>query len=277
MIPFSGRCPFRQYVPSKPNPLGLKNFVMAAADGLVLDFLIYVGEGTVREDDMKQLGLGASVVEKLVETVKRSDPTFVFTDSFKLGDYLLEKNMFLTGTAIANRTGGVAATMPQDESMQRRQSHCNVRTDEKMCVVKWKDTKSVLLLSSAFGTEPEGKCRRWEKDEKKKVDVTQPDVVKKYNANMGGVDLIDRYISYYRISLRTRKWTVRVFAHFLDLACCNSWIEYQRDCERALTPKKERLDLLEFKSNIANVFLKADTGRQPRSSQRLKSSQHRVQ
>ncbi|KAH6922746.1 hypothetical protein HPB50_018786 [Hyalomma asiaticum] len=98
---------------------------MAAADGLVLDFLIYVGKGTVREDDMKQLGLGASVVKKLMETVERSDPTFVFTDrystSFKLGDDLLEKNMFLTGTVMANRTGGVAATLPQDKSMQRGQ------------------------------------------------------------------------------------------------------------------------------------------------------------
>lgn len=180
-------------MPSKPNPLGLKNFVMAAADGLVLDFPIHVGEGTVREDDMKHLGLEASVVKKLVETV-RSDPTFVFTDRyftvFKLGDYLLEKKIFLTGTVMANRTGGNNAS--RQKSMQQGQSHCKVRTDEKMCVIKWKDTKSVLLLSSAFGTEPVGKCRRWAKDEKKKADVTQPDVVKKYNANMGVIDLIDR-------------------------------------------------------------------------------------
>lgn len=193
MIPSSGRCPFRLYVPSKPNPLGLKNFVMAAADGLVLDFPIHVGEGTVREDDMKHLGLEASVVKKLVETV-RSDPTFVFTDRyftvFKLGDYLLEKKIFLTGTVMANRTGGNNAS--RQKSMQQGQSHCKVRTDEKMCVIKWKDTKSVLLLSSAFGTEPVGKCRRWAKDEKKKADVTQPDVVKKYNANMGVIDLIVR-------------------------------------------------------------------------------------
>ncbi|XP_049517035.1 piggyBac transposable element-derived protein 1-like [Dermacentor silvarum] len=182
-----------------------------------------------------------------------------FTDryftGFKLGDYLLEEKVFLTSTVMANRTGGVAVTMPQDVSMQRGQSHCKLRSDEKMCVVQ--DTKSVLLFS-AFGTEPEGKCKRWAKHEKKKVDVTQPGVVSKYNASMCGVDIIDRYISYYRISLRKRKWTVRVFAPFLDFACCNSWIEYQRDCERALSPRKDRLDLLAFNVNIVSIFLKAD-------------------
>lgn len=270
MVPFSGRCPYRQYVPSKPNPLGLKNFVMASADGLVLDFLIYVGKGTVPDDDMKQLGLGASVVKRLVETGKMCEPTFVFTDRYftgiKLADYLLEKKMYLTGTVMANRTGGVAATLAPDKSMERGESNCKVRSDENICIVKWKDTKSVLFLSTAFGTEPEGKCKRWAKDEKKKVDIPQPDVVGKYNANMGGVDLIDRYVSYYRIQLRTRKWTLRVFAHFLDLACCNGWVEYRRDCEAALTPKKDRLDLLDFKANVANVLLKAHPARELRSS-----------
>lgn len=82
--------------------------------------------------------------------------------------------------------------------MERGQSNSKVRSDENICIVKWKDTKSVLSLST-FGTEPEGKCMRWVKDEKKKVYVPQPHVVGNYNANMGGVDLIDRYVPYYRI------------------------------------------------------------------------------
>ncbi|XP_049769293.1 piggyBac transposable element-derived protein 3-like isoform X2 [Schistocerca cancellata] len=34
MVPFSGKCGFVTYVPLKPNPLGLKCFILAAPDGL---------------------------------------------------------------------------------------------------------------------------------------------------------------------------------------------------------------------------------------------------
>ncbi|GFQ70871.1 piggyBac transposable element-derived protein 3 [Trichonephila clavata] len=52
MMPFSGRGPMRQYLPSKPNPVGLKKkFVLAAPDGLVWIFLIYTGADTVPVED----------------------------------------------------------------------------------------------------------------------------------------------------------------------------------------------------------------------------------
>ncbi|KAG0410160.1 hypothetical protein HPB47_012722 [Ixodes persulcatus] len=81
MILFSGRCAMRQYLPSKPNPLGLKNFVLAAPDGLVLDYVIYTGKNTVPEEDIKTYGLGGAVVKRLVEPLDAKEiPTLLFTD-----------------------------------------------------------------------------------------------------------------------------------------------------------------------------------------------------
>ncbi|GFR30747.1 piggyBac transposable element-derived protein 3 [Trichonephila clavata] len=60
MMPFSDRCPMRQYLLSKPNPVGLKKFVLGAPDGLVLDFLIYTGADIVPVEDKQLYGLGGA-------------------------------------------------------------------------------------------------------------------------------------------------------------------------------------------------------------------------
>lgn len=131
----------------------------------------------------------------------------------------------------------------------------SVRSDGQISVVKWFDNKPVLLISRKEGVEPIDKCRRWCRIRRIFIDVDRPLVVQKYNSQMGGVDFLDRLISYYRISARTRKWTVRVIMHFFDFAISAGWIEYRRD-QRALgTLKKDMLDLMGFKEEYAEYLV----------------------
>lgn len=60
MIPFTGKCVARQYVKGKPMPWGLKNYVLAASNGLLLDFIIYQGETT--QFSNTELGKSAAAV-----------------------------------------------------------------------------------------------------------------------------------------------------------------------------------------------------------------------
>jgi hypothetical protein len=49
MIPFYRKTSLRQYLPNKPNPVSLKNFVLANPKGLILDFEIYQSATTLPE------------------------------------------------------------------------------------------------------------------------------------------------------------------------------------------------------------------------------------
>ncbi|KAF3832191.1 hypothetical protein F7725_025856 [Dissostichus mawsoni] len=110
-------------------------------------------------------------------------------------------------------------------------------------------------MSVVHGTEPEDTCQRWDKKLKQYVTVSRPSIVREYNLKMGGVDLIDRMISYYRMSARTKKWTMRMLMHFTDLALANSWLLYRKDLAICASPKKSIMQFLEFRTEMATTLL----------------------
>ncbi|KAM3836150.1 piggyBac transposable element-derived protein 3 [Diretmus argenteus] len=262
MIPFTGACPFRQYVPLKPNPVGIKNFVLASADGIVLDFEVYQGSKALASQvpDAEGLGLGALVLKRLTETVHPG--TKVYCDRFfttlSAVDCMLENKVYLTGTVMKNRVPKAMQKLPSDKIMKKQgrgTSASVVRGDGKLSVVKWFDNKPVVMLSTVHAEQPEDTCQRWSKKEKHYMTVRRPCIVREYNAKMGGVDLSDRMMSYYRMSVRTKKWTIRMLMHFMDLALANSWLLYRRDNQENGTPRKAIMKFLEFRMDVAQVFL----------------------
>lgn len=84
------------------------------------------------------------------------------------------------------------------------------------------------MATTIAGTNPVVDVRQCDKKLSKYVLVPRPHVVAEYNRSMGGVDLKYRMISYYRISMRRKKWPVHFFWHIIDLALINSWIKYRQ-------------------------------------------------
>lgn len=73
------------------------------------------------------------------------------------------------------------------------------------CVV-WGDNRGVLLGSNFVGVTELDICKRWDRKEKKDIEVTLPNIVKTYNAFMGGVDKTNRLAALYSIDFRSQKW-----------------------------------------------------------------------
>jgi hypothetical protein len=95
-------------------------------------------------------------------------------------------------------------------------------------VVSWVDKKPVNLMST-YVSDVEDVIRH-EKDKKGKYVVTplkRPTLIGDYNRGMGGTDLFDQYMAYYRSCVKTKKWTHGVFFHLFNLCVVNSWIVYK--------------------------------------------------
>ncbi|KAI5709629.1 hypothetical protein M8J76_004584 [Diaphorina citri] len=262
MIPFWGHSSARQFVRNKPNPCGLKNFVATSPDGLPLDFILYQGKGDF-ENGYPGLDLGGKVVMKLTETLPSGITIYMdryFTSIGLLDALHSEAECQGTGTIQKNRIPPNTKLKDDLEmkKLPRGTVDQSVRGDGQICIVKWFDNKPVLLVSSKEGMNPLDECRRYSKAEGEHIQVPRPLIVKSYNENMGGVDFLDRVISYYRIMARTRKWTVRLIFHFIDFALAAGWIEYRRAQFALRKPRRLILDYLEFREHI-DEFLRHTT------------------
>ncbi|KAM7417144.1 hypothetical protein PAMA_016991 [Pampus argenteus] len=80
---------------------------------------------------------------------------------------LLQRKIYFVGTLRANR---LAACQLEDEKSLAKRGRgsvdSRVEKEESMVIVKWYDNKSVILISSYCGVEPQDNAQRWSKADK---------------------------------------------------------------------------------------------------------------
>ena len=111
------------------------------------------------------------------------------------------------------------------------------------------------------GIEPFDKARRRDKGKKEFIQVDWPYIVKEYNTYMGGVDMMDSHIAKCKLSLRTRRWYMILFWHFVSLAVIKAWLLYRRDCELLGITAKNVLKLRLFQASVAQGLTDVGTSR----------------
>ena len=181
--------------------------------------------------------------------------------SLPLINHLASREIWCCGTVRAARLPGVPKGKEHDKALEKKgrgsfeelvskQSNCEVS------YLRWYDKRIVNIASNFARVSPVSFIQRYDSKLKKEVDVARPDIIKRYNQSMGGVDLADCLIAFYRISLRSKKYYMQLVFHMLDMAITNSWLLYKRDAAKLNLPKKEVLALLPFKLSVANALAK---------------------
>nr|CAI5853808.1 unnamed protein product [Callosobruchus analis] len=167
----------RQYVPKKPKKWGFKMFVRAGVSGIVYDFLLYTGAKTFDNieftDIENSFDLGGKVVLALCKAIETKQDTTVYFDNFFTSlDLLvfLKREFGLSSLGIIRSNGLKGCILENDKSLLRKgRGSLDYKVDNHagVAVVKRADSKYI-------------------KEEKKKIDVECPQIIRQYNTHMGG-------------------------------------------------------------------------------------------
>jgi len=256
IIPTKCKTSLKQYNPKKPHKWGYKVFVLSGVSGFSYDFDIFAGEQTNKmPDNCPTLSTSSNMVIKMAYTIPRQKNYKLFFDnwftSLPLMVYLDKEGILPLGTARLNRIAGLI--MPNEKEFKKlgRGSMCEKTTtidNVKVSAVSWFDNKVVTMVSTYVGSQPTVEKQRFFRSLKMKKMVTCPKAVDVYNQYMGGVDLLDSMLGYYRISLKSRKYYMKIFYHMVDLCVVNAWLLYRRVHPDTYIP------LVDFKLIISEVL-----------------------
>jgi len=260
MVPFKGQLNVKQYIKNKPTKWGVKLFCLCGISGMIYDFIIYQGSTTEIRPEYSQFGQSASLVMQLSERINVPNCTLFFDNYFStfwLFEWLKNRNIYAAGTIRVDRF--MKPPFTTDKEIKKHHSRgymenliCNT---SGVVLSKWYDNSSVVLASNFCGIGQVDQCRRYDKKNKKYVDVQRPEVVARYNEGMGGVDKCDHLISLYRIFIRSKKSTLRLITHGIDIAAVNSWIEYKKEAKSLGLHEKKILDLIHFRQYLAEALI----------------------
>lgn len=261
IIPTKARSTIKQYNPQKPHKWGYKAFVLSGVSGFSYDYEIFAGsQSNIVPNDFPNLGVSSNVVLRLTQTVPRHINHKIFFDnwfnSVPLQIYLAQHGMLPLGTVRINRVPN--CNMPKETELKKNGRGAMVEKvatidGTKISVVTWYDNKLVNILSTYAGSTPTVEVKRFSKKDKRHIMVPCPKAVTIYNKYMGGVDLLDSMLGYYRIKLRSKKWYMRIFFHIIDLMVVNAWILWRRS-----NNEFSNLALADFKMAVAECLCKVN-------------------
>jgi len=138
VIPFMGRLLFKQYIKNKSHKYGVKIFKLCVPPCYTLAMKVYAGKETDQN-----ISVSAKVVLDLAAEYLNFGRTMYVDNwytSVHLADLLGEQKTHLVGTLRSNRKK-IQKKLKKGES-------CSMRSSSNILVMKWKDKRDLLMLST---------------------------------------------------------------------------------------------------------------------------------
>ncbi|KAJ4446621.1 hypothetical protein ANN_13318 [Periplaneta americana] len=219
MVPYYGHHSCKMFIKCKPIQFGVKIWMLCSSSGYPYAMEIHSG----KKDSENQGPLGTCVVTGLLSVVRDPIQVEIYFDNFFTSYNLLKelKDMKIkaTGTVREERTGHCSLTPSQTSE----RGTFDYRCDGDVYICRWNDNAVVTLASNHQTHLPTGTAKRYSRQNKKKIDIPEPRIVRNYNYGMGGVDILDRLLSSYRPQLRSKKWWWNLFANAVNTAVVGAW------------------------------------------------------
>nr|CAI5859199.1 unnamed protein product [Callosobruchus analis] len=173
--------------------------------------------------------------------------------------------MFACGTVRVNRKH-LPVNVINDKSLKQHQT--DFATSGDISFIRWIDRgkKPVTVLSSMHNPSSITTVRRTNaKGEKEEVPC--PVAVSDYNKYMGGVDKMDQMIERYSVVRKSRRWWMKIFFYFIDVAICNSFVIYKSS---VTANGKKPISHLVFRSILVNELIGTFSSKQKKDVQNTK-------
>ena len=232
------------FMPLKPIRAGFKVYAIAeSATGFILNFIIHPHG----QKPAKMLDIAMDTAKFHLNSYHHLYTDKLYT-SIPLARHLLSQKMYLTGAIKGNSRG-----LPKDfnsERVKRMSSNprgsFSTRQNGQLTVAAWKDSRVMLLLSSAhqgWRDPHEHSVNRKIADDGtgrlEKKTISAPPQAISYTRYMGGVDRGDQLRSYYSCSRKSQLWWRKILYFLVDIARVNAWICYRKHHSTVATNSPE--------------------------------------
>ena len=235
------RLHYIQFIRTKQARFGVKFYKLCDSKSKYIhNFNIYTGK------DKSDTGSASkNVVMNLLEESELLYKGYcLFIDNWYSSSTLYRKlhdmKTNVCGTARIN-----GKQMPRELKVhQLQRGEAVVYSTRNMAVIKWKDKKDVVLLTTMHSLEfaETEKTNRYTGQK-----CVKPTVVIDYNQNMGGVDVDDQILSKFHTMRRCKKAYKKIFFYLIDMMLLNSYVIFKNH-------KKDRVFHI-FKQQLAEEII----------------------